>query len=171
MLAAFPNHCVKAPSRYWIAPLNLNHCWKYSGEYSDDTTGTAGLNPAGPPGDNYQTHAASLMEHAWREDRGDTGIMKVKPLGDKLIVKRSEVADRTESGIYLPESAKDKPREGKIVAVGNGNLNRDTGEYLPFTVKKGDRVIFSSYAGTEIKIEGSDYLIMTEDDILGTIDS
>jgi len=97
--------------------------------------------------------------------------MKVKPLGDKLIVKRSVAADRTESGIFLPESAKDKPREGEIVAVGNGNLNRDTGEYLPFTVKEGDRVIFSSYAGTEIKIDDADYLIMTEDDILGTIDS
>ena len=97
--------------------------------------------------------------------------MKVKPLGDKLIVKRSVAADRTESGIFLPESAKDKPREGEIVAVGNGNLNRETGEYLPFTVKKGDRVIFSSYAGTEIKIDDADYLIMTEDDILGTIDS
>lgn len=96
--------------------------------------------------------------------------MKVKPLGDKLIVQRSEAADRTESGIYLPESAKDKPKEGKIMAVGNGNLNRETGEYLPFTVKKGDRVIFSSYAGTEIKIDGAEYLIMTEDDILGTID-
>jgi chaperonin GroES len=96
--------------------------------------------------------------------------MKVKPLGDKLIVQRSVAADRTDSGIFLPESAKDKPREGKIMAVGNGNLNRDTGEYLPFTVKKGDRVIFSSYAGTEIKIEGAEYLIMTEDDILGTID-
>jgi chaperonin GroES len=96
--------------------------------------------------------------------------MKVKPLGDKLIVKRSEAIDRTESGIFLPESAKDKPREGKIIAVGNGNLNKETGQYLDFTVKKGDRVIFSSYAGTEIKIDGEEYLIMTEDDILGTID-
>ena len=96
--------------------------------------------------------------------------MKVKPLGDKLIVKRAEAVDRTDSGIYLPESAKDKPREGKVIAVGNGNLNRETGEYMPFTVKKGDRVIFSSYAGTEIKIDGGEYLIMTEDDILGTID-
>jgi len=96
--------------------------------------------------------------------------MNVKPLGDKLIIKRSVAADRTESGIYLPESAKDTPREGKIMALGNGALNRDTGEYLPFSVKKGDRVIFSSYAGTEIKIDGGDYLIMTEDDILGTID-
>ena len=96
--------------------------------------------------------------------------MKVKPLGDKLIVQRSEAADRTESGIYLPESAKDKPREGKIMAVGNGNLNRDTGEYLPFTVKKGDRVIFSSYAGTEIKIDGEDRLVLREDEVFGIVD-
>lgn len=96
--------------------------------------------------------------------------MKVKPLGDKLLIKRSEAQTKTESGIYLPESAKDKPKEGKIIALGNGNLNRDTGEYLPFTVKKGDRVIFTSYAGTEIKIDGEEYLIMTEDDILGIIE-
>lgn len=96
--------------------------------------------------------------------------MKVKPLGDKILVKRAEAESRTESGIYLPESAKDKPKEGKIMALGNGNLNRDTGEYLPFTVKKGDRVIFTSYAGTEIKIDNDEFLIMTEDDILGIID-
>jgi chaperonin GroES len=96
--------------------------------------------------------------------------MNVRPLGDKLIVKRAEAEERTESGIYLPESAKDKPKEGKIVALGNGLLNKKTGEYMPFTVKKGDRVIFTSYAGTEIKIEGEELLIMTEDDILGIID-
>ena len=77
---------------------------------------------------------------------------------------------KTDSGIYLPESAKDKPKEGKVMALGAGNLNKDTGDYLPFTVKKGDRVIFSSYAGTEIKIEDDDYLILTEEDILGIID-
>jgi len=96
--------------------------------------------------------------------------MKVRPLGDKILVKRAEAQSKTESGIYLPESAKDKPKEGKIVALGNGNLNRDTGEYLPFTVKKGDRVIFSSYAGTEVKIDDEEMLIMTEDDILGVIE-
>ena len=96
--------------------------------------------------------------------------MKVRPLGDKILVKRAEAQTKTDSGIYLPESAKDKPKEGKIVALGNGNLNRDTGEYLPFTVKKGDRVIFTSYAGTEIKIDGEEMLIMSEDDILGIID-
>ena len=96
--------------------------------------------------------------------------MKVRPLGDKILVKRAEAQSKTESGIYLPESAKDKPKEGKIVALGNGNLNKDTGEYLPFTVKKGDRVIFSSYAGTEVKIDEEEMLIMTEDDILGIIE-
>ncbi len=96
--------------------------------------------------------------------------MNVRPLGDKLIVRREEAATKTESGIFLPESAKDKPKTGKVIALGSGNLNKDTGDYLPFTVKKGDAVIFSSYAGTEIKIEGQEYLIMTEDDILGIID-
>jgi chaperonin GroES len=96
--------------------------------------------------------------------------MKVKPLGDKLIIKRAEAETKTEAGIYIPESAKDKPREGRIVALGSGNLNRETGEYLPFTVKKGDRVLFSSYGGTEIKIDGEEMLIMTEDDILGIIE-
>ncbi len=96
--------------------------------------------------------------------------MKIRPLGDKILVKRDEPTSRTESGIYLPETAKDKPKQGKIVAVGNGNLNKETGEYMPFTVKKGDSVIFSSYSGTEVKIGTEDYLIMTEDDILGVIE-
>jgi chaperonin GroES len=96
--------------------------------------------------------------------------MKVKPLGDKLIVKRANPQDKTDSGIYLPESAKDKPREGEIIATGKGILNRESGAYLPFTVKTGDKVIFSSYSGTEIKIDNTDYLIMTEDDILGIIE-
>jgi chaperonin GroES len=96
--------------------------------------------------------------------------MKVRPLGDKILVKRAAAQTKTESGIYLPESAKDKPKEGKVVALGNGNLKKDTGEYLPFTVKNGDRVIFSSYAGTEVKIDGEELLIMSEDDILGIIE-
>ena len=96
--------------------------------------------------------------------------MNVKPLGDKVIVKREEAATKTDAGIFLPESAKDKPKQGTIVALGNGNLNRDTGDYVPFTVKKGDTVIFSSYAGTEIKIDDEEFLIMTEEDILGIID-
>ena len=96
--------------------------------------------------------------------------MNVRPLGDKVLVKRADPQAKTDSGIILPESAKDKPKEGKIVSLGAGNLNKDTGKYMPFTVKKGDRIIFSSYAGTEIKIDDDEYLIMTEDDILGIIE-
>ena len=96
--------------------------------------------------------------------------MNVRPLGDKILVKRADPETKTDAGIYLPESAKDKPKEGKVLAVGNGRLNKDTGEYIPFTVKKGDRVIFTSYAGTEIKIGDEDILIVTEDDILGVIE-
>ena len=95
--------------------------------------------------------------------------MNVRPLGDKLLVKRAEAQSKTASGIYLPETAKDKPKEGKIIALGSGHLTKDTGKYIPFTVKKGDRVIFS-YAGTEVKINDEELLIMTEDDILGVIE-
>ena len=96
--------------------------------------------------------------------------MNVRPLGDKILLKRAEPEDRTDAGIFLPESAKDQPREGKVIALGEGILNKETGSYMPFTVKKGDRVIFSSYAGTEVKLEDDEYLILTEDDILGVIE-
>lgn len=96
--------------------------------------------------------------------------MKVRPLGDKILVKRAAAQSKTESGIYLPESAKDKPKQGSVVATGTGILNKKTGEYMPFTVKKGDTVIFSSYAGTDVKIDGEEMLIMTEDDILGIVE-
>ena len=97
--------------------------------------------------------------------------MKVRPLGDKLLVKRTQAREKTESGIYLPQSAKDTPKEGKVISLGSGILNKETGEYMPFSVKKGDRIIFTSYAGTEIKIEGEELLIMPEDDILGVIEA
>ena len=96
--------------------------------------------------------------------------MNVRPLGDKILLKRAEPEDCTDAGIFLPESAKDQPREGKIIALGEGILNKETGSYMPFTVKKGDRVIFSSYAGTEVKLDDDEYLILTEDDILGVIE-
>jgi len=96
--------------------------------------------------------------------------MKVRPLGDKVIVKRDEAKTKTESGIFIPEGSKDKPKQGKIVALGDGILNKDTGKYMPFTVKKGDTVLFTTYSGTELKIDGQDFIIMTEEDILGIID-
>ncbi|MCA9298146.1 MAG: co-chaperone GroES [Phycisphaerales bacterium] len=94
----------------------------------------------------------------------------VRPLHDKILVRRDLAEDRTESGIFLPESSKDKPKTGIIQAVGDGALNTETGERIPLTVSKGDRVIFSSYAGTEIKIDDEDLLIMSEDDILAIVD-
>ncbi len=94
----------------------------------------------------------------------------VRPLHDKILVKRDEAQSKTESGIFLPESSKDRPKSGTIEAVGTGALNTDTGERIPLTVKKGDKVIFSSYAGTEIKLDGQELLIMSEDDILAIVD-
>ncbi len=96
--------------------------------------------------------------------------MKVRPLGEKILVKRAEAREKTDSGIYLPESAKDQPKEGKVVALGSGILNKETGKYMPFTVKKGDRIIFSSYSGTEVKIGDEEMLILSEDDVLGVIE-
>ena len=96
--------------------------------------------------------------------------MNVRPLGEKILIKRAEARDKTDSGIYLPESAKDQPKEGKVIALGDGILNKETGTYMPFTVKKGDRIIFSSYSGTEVKIGDEDMLILSEDDVLGVIE-
>jgi len=95
---------------------------------------------------------------------------KVKPLGDKVLVKRDSAETQTESGIFLPESAKDKPKTGTIQSVGTGALNTDTGDRIPLSVKKGDKVIFSSYAGTEVKLGKDDLIIMSENDILAILD-
>jgi chaperonin GroES len=94
----------------------------------------------------------------------------VRPLHDKILVKRDEAQSKTDSGIFLPETSKDKPKTGTLQAVGDGALNTDTGERIPLTVKKGDRVIFSSYSGTEVKLNDQELLIMSEDDILAVID-
>lgn len=94
----------------------------------------------------------------------------VRPLHDKILVKRDEAETKTSSGIFLPETAKDKPKTGTIQAVGTGALNTETGERIPLSVKKGDRVIFSSYAGTEVKLDKDTLLIMSEDDILAVVE-
>jgi chaperonin GroES len=93
---------------------------------------------------------------------------KIRPLGDRVLVKRAEAEEKTAGGILLPETAKDKPKEGRVIAIGDGRT-LDTGERSTFTVKVGDTVLFSSYAGTEVKYAGEDYLIMREEDILGII--
>jgi chaperonin GroES len=95
--------------------------------------------------------------------------MKIRPLQDRVIVKRVEEEETTKGGIIIPDSAKEKPQEGKIVAVGPGKV-ADSGEKVALEVKEGDRVLFSKYAGTEIKIEDEEHLIMREDDILGIIE-
>ena len=96
--------------------------------------------------------------------------MNIRPLNDRILVKRLEEEETTAGGIIIPDSAKEKPAEGEIVAVGPGKLN-DHGERVAMDVKTGDRVLFSKYGGTDVKIEGEDYLIMREDDILGVVES
>jgi chaperonin GroES len=93
---------------------------------------------------------------------------KIRPLNDKLLVKRTEAEKVTKGGIVLPDSAKEKPKEGTVLALGDGKL-LDDGQRALFQVKVGDRVLFTSYAGTDIKIDGEDYMILGEDDILAVI--
>ncbi|HBF23430.1 MAG TPA: co-chaperone GroES [Planctomycetes bacterium] len=92
----------------------------------------------------------------------------IRPLGDKILVQRLEAADISAGGIVLPDSAKEKPREGNIIALGEGRLLKD-GKRADFSVSTGDRVLFASYAGTEVEWEGEEYLILSEDDILGIV--
>lgn len=94
--------------------------------------------------------------------------VKVKPLGDKVLVRRLEAEEKTAGGIVLPDSAKEKPKEGIVLAIGDGKLLKD-GSRAEFQVKVDDRILFSSYAGTEIKIDGEDYLIIGEDEILAVV--
>jgi chaperonin GroES len=95
--------------------------------------------------------------------------MKIRPLQDRVIVKRVEEEEKTKGGIIIPDTAKEKPMEGKVIAVGKGKLMED-GKVHALDVKAGDRVLFGKYSGTEVKIEGEEHLIMREDDILGVIE-
>jgi chaperonin GroES len=95
--------------------------------------------------------------------------MKIRPLQDRVIVKRLEEEEKTKGGIIIPDTAKEKPQEGKVIAVGKGKLTED-GKLIPLDVKAGDRILFGKYSGTEVKIEGEEHLIMREEDILGVIE-
>jgi len=95
--------------------------------------------------------------------------MKIRPLQDRVIVKRLAEEEKTKGGIIIPDSAKEKPQEGKVVAVGKGKV-ADDGKLIKLDVKAGDRILFSKYAGSEVKIDGEEHLIMREDDILGIIE-
>ncbi len=93
----------------------------------------------------------------------------IKPLSDRVVIQTLEREEKTKSGIVLPDTAKEKPQEGRIVAVGNGRL-LDNGQHVSLDVKAGDKVMFSKYAGTEIKIDGQDYLILSERDVLAIVE-
>ena len=95
--------------------------------------------------------------------------MKIRPLQDRLVVKRLAEEEKTKGGIIIPDSAKEKPIEGEVVAVGNGKVNED-GKVRPLDVKQGDRVLFGKYSGTEIKVDGVEHLILREDEVLGIIE-
>lgn len=95
--------------------------------------------------------------------------MKLRPLQDRILVQRVEEETTTKGGIIIPDTAKEKPAEGKVAAVGNGKVG-DDGKRVALEVKKGDRILFGKYAGTEVKVDGDEYLIMREDDVLGVIE-
>jgi len=95
--------------------------------------------------------------------------MKLRPLQDRILVKRVEEESTTKGGIIIPDTAKEKPAEGEVTAVGIGKIGED-GKRIALEIKKGDKILFSKYGGTEVKIEGEEYLIMREDDVLGIIE-
>ena len=96
-------------------------------------------------------------------------MTKIRPLGDRILVKRIKEEEKTKGGIIIPDTAKEKPQEGKVVAVGKGKLNEE-GNVIPLEVKAGDKILFGKYSGSEIKLEGEEHLILREDDILGIIE-
>ena len=94
--------------------------------------------------------------------------MKIRPLHDRILVKRIDEEEKTKGGIIIPDTAKEKPQEGKVIAVGAGKVLED-GKVRPMDVKAGDRILFSKYAGTDVKLEGEDHIIIREDDVLGIL--
>src|SRR5712675_2006608 len=96
--------------------------------------------------------------------------MKIRPLYDRIVVKRSEEKEQMHGGLYIPDSAKEKPQEGEVVAVGKGKRLED-GKVVPLDVQPGDRILFGKYSGSEIKLDGDEYMIMREDEVLGILDA
>ena len=97
--------------------------------------------------------------------------MKVRPLHDRVIIERIEEGEQKVGGIIIPDTAKEKPQQGKIIAAGRGRIEKDNGKVMPLDVKAGDTILFGKYAGQEIKIDGHEYLIMREEEILGVIET
>ena len=123
------------------------------------------------PNPSRNTVEGSLKTHKQQQTNNNTHTMakvNVRPLGDRVLVQALEEAEVKKGGIIIPDTAKEKPQEGKVVALGTGKRD-DDGKMIPFVVKAGDTVLISKYGGTEIKVDGTSYLIMREDDILGII--
>jgi chaperonin GroES len=99
----------------------------------------------------------------------EVSAVKIRPLQDRILIKRVEEEQKTAGGIIIPDSAKEKPQEGRVVAVGNGKVG-DDGKVRPLDVKKGDRILFSKYSGSEVKLDGEEHMIIREEDVLGVIE-
>jgi chaperonin GroES len=113
-------------------------------------------------------NTAGIYLHFFRYEL-EVSNMKVRPLNDRVLVLRVDQEEKTQGGIFIPDTAKEKPQEGKVVAVGPGKID-EKGERIPLEVKEGDRVLFGKYSGSEIKVDGVEHLIMREDDILAIIE-
>jgi chaperonin GroES len=97
--------------------------------------------------------------------------VSIRPLNDRIIVRRMEDQEQMRGGLYIPDTAKEKPQEGEVLAVGAGKITPETGQRTPIDLKTGDRILFGKYSGTEINLDGEDYLILREDDVLGVVET
>src|SRR5262247_3980700 len=113
-----------------------------------------------------KTHQAALTIP---EAQGGIGTMKIRPLHDRILVERIEEKEQIRGGIIIPDTAKEKPQEGKVIAAGNGKVTED-GKKIPLDVKAGDRILFGKYSGSEVKIEDKEYLILREEDVLAILE-
>jgi chaperonin GroES len=111
-----------------------------------------------------------LYQPNQQTQEGAVQLMKIRPLYDRIVVKRIEEQETVRGGIIIPDSAKEKPQEGEVVAVGNGKRLED-GKLVPLDVKAGDRILFGKYSGSDIKLDGEEYMIMREDEVLGVLDA
>lgn len=111
----------------------------------------------------------SVLKHQTKEREVAMAELKIRPLGDRVVVKASESVEKTKGGIIIPDTAKEKPQEGKIVAIGKGRTD-DNGKLVPMEVKKGDTILYGKYSGSEITLENKEYIIMKEEDILAIVE-
>ena len=114
--------------------------------------------------------ASKIIAQSEKTKNAEERVMNVRPLQDRILVRRVEEAEKTRGGIIIPDSAKERPLEGKVIAVGSGKRLED-GTLVKLDVKAGDRILFGKYAGTEIKVDGVDHIIVREDEVLGVIES